>query len=195
MRSLITKITLVFALLFSFVIPAHAAAETYNFDPMHTYLIWHINHFGFSIQAGKFSMIDGTLVVDEAKPQNSKVTVTIPMDKLSTGIPKLDEHLASGDFFNVEKFPTATFVSNKVVVSGKNTGKVYGILTLLGISKPVTLDVKMLKVGMYPMKNIKSIGFSATTEFKRSEFGMDKYLPALADEVKIDIGVEANLAK
>jgi len=170
------------------------AAETYNFDPMHTYVLWNISHFGFSVQAGKFTMIDGTLIVDAKKPQDSKVNVTIHTDDLVTGIPKLDEHLKSKDFFDVATYPTATFVSNKVVPTGADTGKVYGTLTLHGVSKPVVLDVKMLKIGMNPIKNIKTVGFSATTTIKRSDFGINAYLPNLGDEVTIDIGVEANLA-
>lgn len=177
------------------ILPLHAqASETYQFDPMHTYVLWHINHFGFSIQTGKFTMVDGSLVVDEKKPQNSQVNVTIPMQNIATGIPKLDEHLASDDFFNVKKYPTAVFKSTKVEVTGKDKGKVYGTLTLLGVTKPVILNVKLLKSGIQPMKNKKSLGFTATTSFKRSEFGLDKYLPALGDEVQIEIGAEANLA-
>ncbi|MCW5584108.1 MAG: YceI family protein, partial [Gammaproteobacteria bacterium] len=108
MRSLLARLFILLTLFFPFTVLL--AAETYHFDPQHTYVLWRINHLGFSIQYGKFSMVDGTLVVDEAKPQNSKVNVTINMDKVTTGIPKLDEHLLSSDFFDVEKYPTATFV-------------------------------------------------------------------------------------
>lgn len=193
MKYIFSRLMVIFAALFP--LSALAAVETYNFDPSHTYVLWHINHFGFSVQTGKFTMVDGTLTADEKKPEHSKVSVTIHTDKIATGVPKLDEHLQGSDFFNVAKFPTATFVSNKVEVTGKNAGKVYGILTILGVSKPVTLDVKMLKMGMNPMKNLKSVGFEATTKIKRSDFGMDKYLPALGDEVQLDIGAEADLAK
>ncbi|VVC75637.1 Protein YceI [Aquicella siphonis] len=194
MKHFVIRLLVLPALLILF--PLHAlASETYEFDPMHTYVLWHINHFGFSIQTGKFTMVEGKLVVDDAKPQNSQVNVTIPMQNIATGIPKLDEHLASSDFFDVKKFPTASFKSTKVEVTGKNTGKVYGKLTMMGVTKPVTLDVKLLKEGMHPMKNKKSLGFKATASFKRSEFGLDKYAPALGDEVQIEIGAEANLEK
>src|SRR5579885_156282 len=193
MQRIMMRLFLMAVLFFSMAVSAQAT-EIYNFDPMHTYVLWHVNHFGFSDQAGKFTMVDGTITLDESKPQDSKVNVTIHTDDIATGIPKLDEHLKSGDFFNVTKYPTATFVSNKVQVTCKDTGKVYGLLTLVGVTRPVVLEVKLLKMGMHPMKNKKSLGFSATTMIKRSDFGMKAYLPAVGDDVQIEIGAEANLA-
>jgi polyisoprenoid-binding protein YceI len=178
--------------------PASQAADIYKLDPMHTTVNWSINHFGFSNPTGKFSMVDGTLALDTAKPENSTVRATISIANLSTGIPKLDEHLKSKAFFDIATFPTATFVSNKVDVTGKDTAKVTGSLTLHGITKPVTLDVKLNRSGINMMKK-QTVGFSMTTVLKRSEFGITSYLPseamnpALADDVKIDIESEANL--
>lgn len=190
MYQAIAKILLATILL----IPVSAlAAETYTLDPTHTYVLYHINHLGFSVQVGKITMIDGKLTLDQSKPQNSKVSATIDMNNIDSGIAKLDEHLKDADFFDVAKYPTATFVSDKIVVTGKDAGKIYGTLTLRGISKPVVLDAKMMKVGMFPMKNKKTVGFVATTEIKRSDFGMKAYLPMLGDNVQLDIGVEANL--
>jgi polyisoprenoid-binding protein YceI len=93
---------------------AHAAPETYAFDTAHTSVIWKAGHMGFSFPHGIFSNIEGTLVLDEADISKSAVDVTIPLDKIATGIPKFDDHLKSKDFFNVEKTPTAKFVSTKV---------------------------------------------------------------------------------
>lgn len=169
------------------------AAEIYKIDPQHTFILWKINHFGFSMQVGKITGIEGTIELDEAKPQNSKVNVTIPMREIHSGIAKLDEHLKTSDFFDTEKYPTATFVSDKIVLQGKNKAKIYGTLTLHGVSKPVVLQAQLLKQGINPMKNKKSLGFIATTKIKRSEFDIKKYLPNLGDEVKIEIGVEASL--
>lgn len=169
--------------------------ETYQLDPSHTYVLWGVNHLGFSSQPGKFTMVEGSVTLDEAKPENSKVNVTINTSQMVTGVPKLDEHLRNKDFFNIKKFPTATFVSDKVEVTGKDSARVYGTLTLLGVAKPVILDVKLNKTGMHPISNKQSAGFSATTTIKRSDFGMNYGLPAVGDEVKIDIGAEANLDK
>src|SRR5208282_3106947 len=97
------------------------AAETYTLDPMHTSVNWSINHFGFSNPSGKFARVEGTLSLDEAKPENSKVSATIQLANLVTGIDKLNEHLESPDFFDAAQFPTATFVSDKVEVGANNT--------------------------------------------------------------------------
>lgn len=168
--------------------------EKYNLDPMHTYVEWHISHFGFSAPSGKWMVKSGTLELNKAKPQNSKVSATIQVDTLATGLSELDEHLKAPLFFNVAKFPTATFVSNEVKLTGKNSAKVSGILTLHGVSKPVVLNVKLNKEGVNPVSDKQSVGFSATTQIKRSEFGMTAYTPGLGDDVKIEIQSEATRA-
>lgn len=173
-----------------FILPAYAA-DTYTIDSSHTYVQWYINHFGFSNPSGKWMVAKGTLVLDEKKPQNSKVDVTIQMDEIDTGIIKLDEHLKGGEFFNVEQFPVATFISDKVILKGKDKALVRGILTMHGVSKPVTLDVKLNKLGYNPVINKMAVGFSATTLIKRSDFDMKSYLPGLGDDVKIVIEAEA----
>jgi len=180
-------------LVFSAASAAHAVPETFTLDPMHSAVSWSINHFGFSNPSGKFTGATGTLTLDEDKPENSKVDVKIAISSLVTGLPKLDEHLSSKDFFDVAQFPTAAFVSDKVTVTGKDTATVSGVLTLHGVAKPVTLDVKLNKIGENMMKK-KTAGFSLTTTLKRSDFGMNAYLPALGDEVKIGIESETNLA-
>ena len=191
MKYTLAKTLLISALWLSFA-PVAQAADTYTFDPSHTSVVWSINHFGFSNPSGKFASVTGSVTFDEAKPELSKVTVTIPIANLFTGIDKLDEHLKTKDFFDLAQFPTATFTSDKVEVTGKDTAKVTGTLTLHGVAKPVTLDVKLNKIGEN-MKKKKTAGFSITATLKRSDFGMDKYLPMLGDEVKLSIESEANL--
>jgi len=185
------------AWLFSSVTSAQAQTNhtaTYALDPMHTSVGWQINHFGFSNPSGKFAMVQGTLILNDFVPANSSVNATIAMANLVTGISKLDEHLRSKDFFDAEHFPTAAFVSNKVETTSTNTAKVYGTLTLRGISRPVVLDVKLNKIGENMMKK-KTAGFSATTTIRRSDFGMNAFLPMLGDEVKLTIESEANLTQ
>ena len=160
---------------------------------MHTAIIWHINHFGFSNPSGKFMNTEGTLLLDAKNPTASKVAVTIPIAAIETGVPKLDEHLKTKDFFDAETFPTATFASDKVDVTGRDTARVHGTLTLHGISKPVILNVKLNKLGENMFKK-QTAGFSATTTLKRSDFGMTTYLPGLGDEVRLDIESEATLS-
>lgn len=190
-KRLLSRTLLLVGLLCFGILPAHAA-ETYTLDPMHTYVLWHINHFGFSNPSGKW-LASGTLVLDEAKPQNSKVNVTIHTTDVVTGIKELDEHLRKEIFFDVAHFPTATFESDKVDVTGKNTANVHGILTIKGVAKPVVLAVVLNKIGMSPITDKKTAGFTATTQFKRSDFGINTLLPGLGDDVKIDIEAEAYL--
>ncbi len=168
------------------------AAETYKLDPSHTAITWHVNHFGFSTPSGKFMNVDGQVTLDEANPASSSVNVTINVADINSGVAKLDEHLKTPDFFDVAKFPTASFISKKVELTGKDTAKVEGDLTLRGVTKPVILDVKLNQIGENMMK-LKTAGFTASTTIKRSDFGMSTYVPNLGDEVKIDIESEANI--
>ncbi len=167
-----------------------AAGENYTLDPMHTAVVWHINHFGFSNPSGKW-MASGNLVLDAAQPNNSKVDAVIQLNDIVTGIPELDNHLRGPLFFDVKKFPTAKFVSDKVEKTGKVTALVYGTLTLHGISKPVKLLVMLNKIGKNPVSDKDSVGFTAVTKIKRSDFGIVAYLPGLSDEVTINIDAEA----
>lgn len=171
------------------------AAETYNIDPHHANINWNANHFGFSNPSGHFNVSKGTLVLDEAKPENSKVDVTIDVDGLTTGIADFDKHLKSADFLDTAKYPTATFKSTKVDVTGKDTAKVTGNLTLHGITKPVILDMKLNKIAPSPMTTKKTAGFSGKITLLRSQFGIDKYVPNISDEVQIQIEAEANLVE
>lgn len=172
---------------------AAQASDTYSFDPNHTNILFHDNHFGFSSPSGRFGIKDGSVTLDEQDPAKSAVNVTIDTSSLSTGIAKFDEHIKSPDFLDAGKFPTATFKSTKVEVTGKDTAKVSGDLTLHGVTKPVTLDVKLNKEGEHPMTKKKAVGFTASTTIKRSDFGVTKYVPDVSDEVKIDIESEAQM--
>ena len=191
-RHLLATASLAATLVFS--LPAAAAPESYTFDPNHTNIYWHASHFGFSTPSGKFGDIGGTVVLDEAKPDASTVEFTIKTTSIVTGIPLFDEHLRSEKFFNSEKFTTATFKSTKVVVTGEKTAKVTGDFTLLGVTKPITLDVTLNKIGTSMAHPVKTAGFSATTTIKRSEFGMGFGTPGVSDEVPITIEAEAKLS-
>lgn len=176
----------------SYIVPAQAA-DQYVLEPNHTQITWHASHMGFSFPTGKFVTVAGTVLLDEEKPEKSTVEATIAMPGISTGIEKFDTHLKSPDFFNVERFPEATFKSESVKITGKNTANVQGVLTLLGISKPVTLEVTLNKVDIMPMVQKKAAGFSAKTVLKRSDFGIKYGLPMVGDDVAITIEAEARV--
>jgi polyisoprenoid-binding protein YceI len=166
------------------------SAQLYTFDPLHSSIVWHINHFGFSNPSGKF-FATGTIDYDPKSPQNSKVTATIDLNNLVTGIPDLDKHLKGKLFFNVMQFPSASFVSDKVIISQQEISAVQGQLTLHGVTKPIILTVKLNKMGKNPITEKDSIGFSASTKLKRSDFGMNTLLPDVSDDVDVSIEIEA----
>lgn len=171
------------------------AAEKYDLDPKHVNITWHANHFGFSNPSGRFGITEGVLFLDEAKPQNSKVDVTIDVDGLVTGIPDFDKHLKSADFLNTEKHPTARFKSTAVKVTGKETAEVTGDLTLNGVTKPATLEMTLNKIGENPMNKKKTVGFTGHIVLKRSEYNISQYVPNVSDEVTIRIEAEAAKAE
>lgn len=173
---------------------AAGAADIYKFDPSHSSVSWSANHFGFSNPSGKFTDMDGTIIIDEYNPQNSSVDVTIRIASLSTGLPKFDSHLKSADFLDADKYPTAKFVSTSVLPSGRDAAKVSGKLTLHGVTKPITLDVKLNKSGIGPITQRKTVGFSASAVIKRSEFDMIFGLPGISDSVTIQIEAEGIFA-
>lgn len=172
-----------------------ALAETYRIDPGHTQVRFGYSHFGFSNIEGILSGIEGELVHDPETPEKSAVSVRIPLSSLHTGTAKLDEHLKAADFFEIAKYPVATFTSRSVEPKGEGRLAVTGDLSLHGVTKPVTLDVTLNKLGPHPMSGKPTIGFDATAQIRRSEYGIEKYAPNVSDEVTLEITVEAQADK
>jgi len=172
-----------------------AAPQTFNIDPMHTPVPFTYSHFGFSNPTGRLEDIKGTVVVDQADWAKSSVSVTMPLSGLHTGVPKLDEHMKTPDFFDAAKFPDVTFKSTKVSKTGAETLDIAGDLTVHGVTKPVTLHARVNKIGENKMISSTTAGFDADTTIKRSEFGVGKYVPMVSDEVKVHITLSADLAK
>lgn len=170
-----------------------SAENKYAIEKNHTSVMWIADHFGYSKVSGKFTDISGEIVFDEKKPQDSSVQVEIKTDSIATGLPKFEEHLKSKDFFDVKNFPTAKFVSKKIIVEGKkNKAQIVGDLTLLGITKEVILKAEFNKSAPNPMSQKPTIGFSAKGSINRSDFGMKYALTGIADKVELVIEVEAN---
>lgn len=173
---------------------ARVTAGTYAADPGHTQVVWEVDHFGFSKYAGIFGDVTGTLVIDPANPAASKVDVTIPVAKVTTASAGLTGHLLRAgkdggkpDFFGPAP-ADAKFVSTKVVLDDDgDEAKVTGILTLNGVEKPVTLDVDFHGAGTNPYNKKATIGFSAETTIKRSDFGIAFGIPAVSDTVELEI--------
>ena len=173
----------------AFVLPA-GAADSYSVDPDHTYPNFEINHLGFSTMHGRFGATSGKIVIDSAAKSGS-MDITIDATSINTGHAKRDTHLKSEEFFNVGKFPTLTYKATKLKFDGDKLTGADGELTLLGVTKPVSLAVTAFKCGPHPMNKKPMCGANATATIKRSDFGLSTYVPAVADEVMISIEVEA----
>ena len=172
--------------------PTRVVAGSYTADPAHSLIAWEVNHFGFSDYIGLFGDVAGTLTIDPANLSAASVDVTIPVAKVTTASAGLTEHLlragkdgAKPDFFGPEP-SDARFVSTNVNATG-NTAKIDGNLTLNGITKPVTLNAEFTGAGTNPYNKKVTVGFSATTMIKRSDFGIDTAIPLVSDVVKLEI--------
>lgn len=182
--------SIAFLLAAGVALPAFAAPENYTIDPLHTYPSYEIAHLGFSTSRGTFESSSGKIVIDrEAK--TGSVDISIDTASLHTGLQKRDDHLKSSDFFNVAQFPTMTFKSDKLQFKGDKLVGIDGTLTLLGIGKPAKLIISNSKFAEHPMAKKPWAGADATAIIKRSDYGMTTFLPAIGDEVKINIQIEA----
>ena len=171
-----------------------AAPVDYKIDPTHTATVFSWNHFGFSTPSANFSDIQGVIKVDNAKPANSSVNVTIPLSSVNTNVPALDKEFQEEAWFNAAKYPNITFKSTKVETKDKKHFKITGDLTVKGITKPVVLDAVLNKQDEHPMAKVPAIGFNATTSFKRSDFGLGNYVPNVGDKITVNITTEATAA-
>ena len=172
-----------------------ATPVDYKIDPTHTATVFSWNHFGFSTPSANFTDIQGVIKVDNAKPANSSVEVTIPISSVNTNVPALDKEFQEEAWFNAAKYPNITFKSTKVETKDKKHFKITGDLTVKGVTKPVVLDAVLNKQGEHPMAKVPAIGFNATTSFNRSAFGIGNYVPNVGDKITVNITTEATAAK
>lgn len=172
-----------------------AAAASYDIDARHTQVFFTYAHGGYSHLKGRLNEVSGTFDFDPANPAKSSIQVSLPLSSLSTGVPKLDDHLRSADFFDAAQFPTASFKSTGVTVKDATHLAVAGELTMKGVSRPVVFDVTVNSTAPSSFSKMPAAGFDASTTIKRSEFGVDAMMGAVPDEVRIDISMEARVPK
>ncbi len=169
-----------------------ARATTYTLLPNYTQVVFSWTHLGYSNPSAQLAQGTGSMEVDEMMPEKSSVRVELPLSSLHTGVPDLDEHLLSKDFFDAEHFPTASFVSTKVTrAKGKNHYKVTGNLTIHGITKPATLDMMVNGHGPNPRNGLEEVGFDGTLTVKRTDFGMGHFVPIVSDAIEMHLSAEA----
>jgi len=173
-----------------------AAPENYTLDPYHTYPHFAVEHFGVSMIWGRFDRTSGKFMIDRAAKKAS-LELTVNTASVSTGDndkgsrPRsLDEHLRNADFFNVAEFPRMTFKGDSVKFNGDIPAEVTGQLTLLGVTRPLTLKVERWACKDNPFNKKPMCGGNASGSLKRSDFGMKYALPAVSDEVRLYVGFE-----
>ena len=176
---------------------AIAAPETYQLDEHHSFPNFTIDHLGFSTIFGRFNKSSGSFTVD-SQAKTGSVEMSIDAASVDTGDhdrdgrPRTrDEHLRTADFFNVAEFPRITFKSAAVRFNGDALSEIDGQITIAGVTKPLTLKLERWKCGAHPFTKKAMCGGNAVGTLKRSEFGAKYGVPAIADEVHLNISFEA----
>ncbi len=168
--------------------PKAAKPGRYKVDPFHTQALFTVGHLGWTDYTGMFTNGAGSLVLDTKAPANSKVDVSFPIDKIRTTVGELDTNLIGATYFNAAQFPTARFVSTRIVQTGGSTATMTGDLTIKGVTKPVTFKVRFIGAGPEFWGDKKeAIGFAATATIKRSDFAMGMDVPLVSDNVALVI--------
>lgn len=174
---------------------ADAPAGDYSLDPAHTSVTWSLSHAGLSFYTARFDDVTGALNFNPENPTASELDVRIDPKSVSTGNPDWDEKLAtSGNYFDAGTYPEIRFIATSSTRLTDNTGQVTGDLTLRGVTRPVTLDVTYNGAGKSFGHPGKTLGFSATGTFNRSEWGLDHLitLAKIGDEITLRIETEFN---
>jgi polyisoprenoid-binding protein YceI len=174
---------------------AHAAEERYKIDPAHTRVIFMVSHVGFSNMIGRFNTVSGDYVLDEDAPEKGSAEVTIETASVDTGDEPLDAILRGSDFFAAREHPQIRFRSTRVERNGETTARLWGELTLRGVTRPVTLDVTFNRKGIHPLLGPFGptvSGFSARTTINRQDFGMTTLRGLVGDQVLLLIEVEGH---
>ncbi len=175
---------------------ARTAVSTWTIDPVHSIAEFAVRHMMVSTVKGRFRSMEGAITLDEERPERSSVTASIDVASIDTAEPDRDAHLRSDDFFNAERFPKMTFRSTRVELLGEDRARVFGDLTIRDVTKEVALDVEFEGRTKDPWGN-ERIGFSATTELNRKEFGLrwNQVLETggvvVGDRVKVSLHIEA----
>src|ERR1700730_5762945 len=178
---------LLLAIVSAFVLSANAA-DTFKIDPVHSFVVFSVQHLGVGNSYGRFNDISGTVVFDKDNPSKSLVELSVPVESLDTNNAKRDQSLKSPDYLNAKQFPTLTFKSTKVEGSG-DTFKVSGDFTLHGVTRLLTVDFKKVGEGKGLQGEVRSGGETRLT-IKRSDFGMNFMQGPVGDEVAIILSLE-----
>lgn len=172
--------------------PASAAEASYRLDPVHTRVMFVVEHAGFSKALGTVSGSTGQLRFDPDDWSMASLEVSVPLQRLDLGDEKWNQAVRAGNLLDTGRFPTATFVSTRIEPIDARHASVYGNLTLHGISKEVKLDVTLNALKRHPLPPFRrTAGFSATATLSRADFGIDAWKSVIGDQVELRLEVEA----
>ena len=172
---------------------AELRGGAYTLDKDHASLVFEINHLGFSTFIGGFDDFEASLDFDPENVANSSLEVIVNMDSLDINLPEFEEELKGDNWFDAAQFPQAVFRTTSYVGPGEGEGAhvFIGDLTMHGVTAPVTLNVVFNGGGRNFLTRSYTLGFAATAEFKRSDFGVDRFTNfGVGDDIKLDINVE-----
>ena len=168
-----------------------ARAEPFTLDKSHTAITFTVDHLGYSLTHGRFSEFDAEIDFDQEEPANSSVTFEIKAPSVDTGWAKRDEHVRGADFLNVEKHPVITFKSTSIEMTGEDTAKMTGDLTINGQTNEETFDVTMRKLAPSPFGEKKlTAGFVAEGTIDRTDYGVNYGKGAIGNEIPVRVDLE-----
>jgi polyisoprenoid-binding protein YceI len=170
--------------------PAEVRAGAYTLDASHGKITWAVTHIGFSTYIGQFTGTAAKLKLDPKNPSAATLEASVDMNSVGALNEGLDKHLKGPDFFDVAKFPMATFKSTSVKTTGERTADITGDLTLHGVTKPITIQATFNQAGPFPMSKAYTVGFDGVATIKRSEFGINYGVPMVSDDVKLKFEAE-----
>lgn len=170
--------------------PEALRAGQYRLDKDHATLLFKINHMGLSTYVGRFNSFDASLDFDADNPQAARVSAVIDVNSLDVNNPPFAETLIGPGWFDASGFPQAKFESTTITLTGDTTGQMTGTLTLKGVTHPITFDVGFVGGAENMLSGKYTVGFSATGTFKRSDFGVSKFLGVVGDDVTLEIHAE-----
>jgi polyisoprenoid-binding protein YceI len=163
---------------------------TYAVDKSHTYVTFSYFHQGLSYPLLRITGIDGELELDNSALENSTVSIAVDVDSIRTNLDYFDKELVSRKFFHADKYPHITLSTHSYTPLNESVGELIGFVTIRDITKPIALSVVINGAMDHPMLNKPVIGFSASGSLKRSDFGLDRFVPMVADQVAINIEAE-----
>ena len=170
--------------------PTEIRPGAYQLDQQHASIIFKIGHLGFSDYVGRFNRFDASLDFNVSEPTATRVDAVIEINSLDVANDAFAETLTGPGWFNAQEHPQAVFQSNRLEVTGENTGNLHGDLTLNGITQPVVMDVTFNGGGFDILRNAYIVGVSAETEIQRSAFGLRRFIPLVSDDVTLEIEAE-----